>query len=342
VVGLGSGLSLVIVLWAGGARVIAGRLTVGDLVAFTLYIGLLAWPTMSLGWMLSLWQRGLAAWHRLREILEERSPLEVALDADGAPRSPREAVDVEVRGLTLTLGGERVLDELSLGAPAGSPCAVVGRGGSGKSTLADVVARLHEVPRGTLFFGGRDAVELPVEEVRARIAYAPQSAFLFSASVRDNIGYGLPEGVDPESPAARQRVERAAQVAGLGPDLARLPQGLETLVGERGLTLSGGQRQRVALARALVSDRPLLILDDSLSSVDAETERAILMALRELLVGRSALLISHRLSALQHADQVIVLEGGRVAERGRHQELLERGGLYAELYRSQLLRELLA
>jgi len=336
-VGIGAGASLVIVLWVGGARVIHGELTLGDLVAINLYVGLLAWPTMSIGWILSLWQRGIASWHRLIEIADHTSPLQTVLDpaADependsAAQRPPR----IELSDLNVTVDGRTILAGISLTVPAGSLCAVVGRVGCGKTTLVEAIARLIDVPPGSLFFDDEDVTALPVDRVRRRIAFAPQSAFLFSATIRDNVAYSVAgQSVSPE------RIRWAVQVAGLGPDLDSFPAGLDTMVGERGLSLSGGQRQRIALARALVADRPMLILDDSLSSVDADTERHILEGLRGELQDRTVLLVSHRLSALQHADQVVVLDRGHVAETGTHAELLGRqGSLYGKLYRRQLL-----
>lgn len=325
--GAGAGASLVIVLWVGGAKVTRGELSLGDLVALNLYVGLLAWPTLAIGWILSLWQRGISAWHRLREILSVTPEL---LDRGGPPPP---SMGVELRGLTAEIDGRPVLHDLSLTIPEGTLCAVVGRVGSGKTTLAQVIARLLEIPEKTLFYGGEDARQLSLAKVRERIAYAPQDGFLFSATLEDNIAFGL-DGDDGDRDA---RIQAAIHAAGLEPDLDALPQGLQTVVGERGIVLSGGQRQRVALARALVSSRPFLILDDSLSAIDAETESRILEQLKQLLAGRTALLISHRLAALQHADQVIVLDSGRVAERGTHPDLLAAGGLYAQLYEQQLL-----
>ena len=341
-VGVGAGASLVVALWAGGAEVIAGRLTLGDLVAFNLYLGLLAWPTMAIGWMLSLWHRGVAAWHRLQEILQQRSALEVALgdDQDEAAAPQGAPPALEARGLTVRLGDAEVLRDVSFTVAPGTVCAIVGRVGSGKTVLAEALARLVVVPDGSLLVDGQDVNALAVDRVRSLVAYAPQTAFLFSVSIDDNIALGLEPGLARESEQARQRVEAAVRAAGLTPDLASFPDGLKTMVGERGLSLSGGQRQRVALARALVTRRPVLILDDSLSSVDASTEERILSQLRQVLSGRTALLISHRLSALQTADQVIVLDRGRLVETGRHDDLLEAGGVYAELYRRQLISEL--
>ena len=365
--GLGAGASLVLVLWLGGAKVIAGEMSLGDLVAINLYIGLLAWPTMAIGWMLSLWNRGLASWHRLREIIQQTSPLEdgeVFPAEPGASQAPAE-VSLAVKGLSVsytsspaegadppavleadqqTAAGEHikgeqikeVLRDISFTVPAGQLCAVVGRVGCGKSTLAEALARLLPVEQGVVFFGGQDVTRAPVQWVRDQVAYAPQDAFLFSLSIGDNIALGLEHSMNEER---QERIQRAVQLAGLAPDLEGFADGLDTMVGERGISLSGGQRQRIALARALVSRRPVLILDDSLSSVDADTEGRILRELGGVLEGRTAVLISHRLSAIQHADQVVVLDQGQVAEQGRHGELLALDGLYADLYRRQLLKE---
>ena len=349
--GVGAGVSIVVSLYLGGSRVIDGQLSLGDLVAFNLYLGLLAWPTMAIGWMLSLWQRGISAWHRLVEIIEQQSALEVVLagvggrgrDGEGDRVSGvggRGAPEIEVRGLTVRLGDKDVLKDVSFTIPAGTVCAVVGRVGSGKSTLAEALARLLEIPPGAIFVGGEDVTRLEVGGLRDRVAYAPQSAFLFSRSIRENVAMGLAPGLDPAAGEGAARVEQAVRLAGLEPDMDAFPDGLETVVGERGLSISGGQRQRIALARALAAHRPVIILDDSLSAVDAETEKQILQGLGGVLQGRTGMLISHRLSALRHADQVVVLDGGRVAEAGGHEELLERGGLYADLYRKQLLSEL--
>jgi len=335
-VGIGAGASLVIVLWLGGVKVIDGRLSLGDLVAINLYVGMLAWPTMSIGWILSLWQRGIASWHRLQEVFGAASPLEVDLSSSASAKAQGQPPAISVRGLGLAIDGNRVLEDIDLEVPPGTICAVVGRVGCGKTSLVEAIARLVEVPPGTLYFDGKCVTELPVAEVRAQVAYAPQTAFLFSATVGENIAFGMP-------PGATRDIPWAARVAGLEPDLSSFPDGLDTMVGERGLSLSGGQRQRIALARALVADRPVLILDDSLSSVDADTERRILEGLTGALEGRTVILVSHRLSALQHADHVLVLDGGRVAERGTHSELLAReGSLYGQLYRRQLLLEELA
>jgi ATP-binding cassette subfamily B multidrug efflux pump len=342
-----------IVLWAGGREVIAGRMTFGALVAFNGYLLYLSFPTIALGWILAVWQRGAAAWVRVRDLLSTASAIG---DNGGASASAGAAADVAsagvpdvrpapgwpqpslaIRDLTVTRDGRKVLDGITLAIPAGGTLAIVGPTGAGKTTLVDAVPRFLEVPPGTIFVGGHDVHQLPLPLLRAMIGYAPQEAFLFSATVGENVGFGLPPGITDAERAAR--IARAVEAAGLGPDLAVLPDGIETVVGERGITLSGGQRQRVALARALAAEPRILILDDSLSSVDARTERDILLRLRPILRGRTSLLVSHRVAAVREADLIVVLDGGRVSERGTHQELLRAGGLYASLYREQLAAE---
>jgi ATP-binding cassette subfamily B protein len=331
------GVGTLIVLWAGGREVIAGRMTVGSLVAFNGYLVLLSWPTFALGWIIGIWQRGTAGWARVRELLDTKAAIADAPDAvpstAAAPRTP----SVEVRDLSITADARKLLDGVSFKLPAGATLAIVGPTGSGKTTLVDAVLRMQDVAPGTVRIGGHDVTRIPLAELRGSIGYAPQDAFLFSATVAENIAFGIRGDIDADG--RDERVRRAAEAAGLAPDVAVLPEGYETLVGERGITLSGGQRQRVALARALAADPHILILDDSLSSVDAETERTILTRLRPILAGRTSILISHRVAAVKDADQILVLDGGRVAEAGSHAALLASGGLYASLYREQLAQE---
>jgi ATP-binding cassette subfamily B protein len=349
------GIGTLIVLWAGGREVIAGRMSVGSLVAFNGYLVLLSWPTFALGWIISIWQRGIAGWARVRELLTTAPAIADIGDPQRVPTPPRDELRqaqpgsahaiapanitpaIEVRDLSIEVGARRLLDGVSFTLPAGATLAIVGRTGSGKTTLVDAVLRMQEVAPGAVRIGGRDVTQIPLAELRGMIGYAPQDAFLFSATVADNIAFGIRGAVD--APARDDRVQRAAEAAGLAPDVAVLPEGYGTLVGERGITLSGGQRQRVALARALAADPQILILDDSLSSVDAETERTILTRLRPILTGRTSILISHRVAAVKDADQILVLDGGRVAESGTHAALLASGGLYASLYREQLAQE---
>ncbi len=340
-------LGTLIVLWAGGREVIAGRLTIGGLTAFNAYLAYLSWPTVALGFVLSIWQRGIAGWDRVRTLLgttcEIRDSEAGLAEARAGKRDKVETLTptIEARGLTVKRGSRTVLYNVSFTLPAGSTMAIVGPTGAGKTTLVDTIPRLQEVAPGTLFIGGRDVQEIPLRRLRGLVGYAPQEAFLFSATVADNIGFGR-GGAVHHAGGATPEVHAAAEAAGLAPDIAVLPEGYDTVVGERGITLSGGQRQRVALARALAAEPRILILDDSLSSVDANTETEILTRLRPILKGRTSILISHRVAAVKDADQILVLDAGRVAERGTHMQLLVSGGLYAQLYREQLAAEALA
>jgi ATP-binding cassette, subfamily B, multidrug efflux pump len=335
------GAGTLIVLWAGGREVILGRMTIGALVAFNAYLVLLSWPTIALGWIIGIWQRGIAAWTRVRALFETAPRI-----ADGPATETDLTIDapsIEARDLTIEIDGRRLLDRVSFSLPAGETLAIVGPTGAGKTTLVDALCRMQEVAPGAVSVGGHDLTHLPLARLRGAIGYAPQDAFLFSATVAENIGFGAPPNQDTKTDGKidLERVKRAAEAAGLGPDLAIFPDGYDTVVGERGLTLSGGQRQRVALARALCADPKILILDDSLSSVDAQTEREILTRLKPILAGRTSIVISHRVAAVKDADQILVLDGGRVAERGTHGELLRAGGLYASLYRTDLDAEAL-
>jgi ATP-binding cassette, subfamily B, multidrug efflux pump len=330
------GLGTLIVLWAGGREVIAGRLSVGGLVAFNGYLVLMSWPTFALGWIIGIWQRGIAAWARVRELLITPSAIADTTDKrPGGSSEPAQAPSVAARELTVVVDGRTVLDRVSFELPAGATLAVVGRTGAGKTMLVDAVLRMLDVPAGAVRVAGRDVTHIPLGELRRLVGYAPQDAFLFSATVAENIAFGI----RTDEAGVAERVRRAAEAAGLAPDIAALPDGYDTLVGERGITLSGGQRQRVALARAIAADPQILILDDSLSSVDAETERNILTRLKPILAGRTSILVSHRVAAVRDADQILVLDAGRVAEHGTHASLIGAGGVYASLYREQLAAE---
>ena len=246
--------------------------------------------------------------------------------------------EIEFRHLSFSFGDREVLSDVSFSVKAGQTVAIVGATGSGKSALVNLLPRLHNPPRGTVFIDGRDVRDIPVAELRGAVGFVPQEPFLFSDTLADNLAFGVP-GLNERDPA---RIFEAATVAQLDKDIAGFPNGYETMVGERGITLSGGQKQRTAIARAVIIDPRILILDDALSAVDTYTEEEILSRLRGVMSQRTAIIISHRISTVRDADQIIVLEAGRLVERGRHDELIARGGHYAELYKKQLLEEELA
>ena len=328
-----NGLTVLIVIWYGGVRVLRGDLLVADIVAFIAYLNVLAWPTAAFGWMLSLVERGRAAMRRLEEILESKPEI-VDQAESGASHALKNAI--EFRDVSFLYerqrNGHPALDSVDFKLPVGRSVGLVGRVGSGKSTLAQLVPRLFDASSGAILVDGRDIRALPLGELRRMIGYVPQEPFLFSTSLKSNLIFGR-DGCSAEE------IARAVKIASLDRDLAVFPHGLETIVGERGVTLSGGQKQRATLARALITDPPVLILDDCLSSVDAQTEAEILHELRAILKEKTCLIISHRISAVKEADEILVLDEGRIIERGSHDELTRRGGVYAELYQQQRLSE---
>ncbi|ACH37064.1 ABC transporter, ATP-binding/membrane protein [Citrifermentans bemidjiense Bem] len=317
-----------IILFVGGAQVVRGELTLGGFVAFNGYLAMLVWPTIMLGWILNLVQRGAASMARLGEILNASA--EVVEPSD--PVDPGEIRgEIEFRNLTFSYGATEMLRGITLKVPAGSRIGIVGVVGSGKSTLVRMIPRLFPVPDGTVFIDGVDLNRISLEKIRAAVGFVPQEGFLFSRSIAENVAYGKPG-------AGREEIERAVRIAGLAGDVARFPQGLETMVGERGVTLSGGQRQRVSIARALLKEPSILVLDDPLSAVDADTEEEILSALSGYYGERTVLIVSHRLSPLRGCDQIIVLEQGAIVEQGSHEELLELGGRYAAIHKEEQLK----
>jgi len=326
-----SGLAALLALWLGGHEVLKGRITLGQFVAFTVYLAMLNWPMVALGWVVNLWQRGLASFRRIDEILRTEPEIE-SPPSPLAPDLCRGAISI--RNLTfLHQGADRpALSGVSLEIPAGTTVALVGRTGCGKSTLLSLLPRLLDPPPGTVFLDGHDVRSYELGWLRAHIAIVPQETFLFSATLEENLAYGMDH-------ADRADIERAARIAHLDPDVARFPQGLLTRVGERGITLSGGQKQRTAIGRAVLRNAPILLLDDCLSSVDTRTEEAILQGLRGEMKRRTVLLVSHRVSAVREADVIYVLEDGAIVEHGTHDELVALGGHYSELQRMQRIEE---
>ncbi|MBW2527560.1 MAG: ABC transporter ATP-binding protein [Deltaproteobacteria bacterium] len=341
VIGAVGALGVLIVFWYGGALLLspdpATRITTGDFVAFWLALLRLTWPMLAVGFVAGIIQRGRAGYERLRTVFDAEP------DVTDGPRQAPEQIrgELVVEGLSFAYGDEPVLEEVSFEVPAGGSLAIVGRTASGKSTLAALLPRLLPAPPGTVFLDGVDVSQLPLEAVRAAIAYAQQDAFLFSTTVADNIAYGL-RGDVPATAERRQKVRQAAAEAQVLSDIELLPEKFDTVVGERGVQLSGGQKQRVALARALIGEPPVLLLDDPLSAVDAKTEAAILEAIERQAAQRTVLLVTHRVAAAQRCDQILVLDRGRVVEGGTHDELLEAGGLYALFAEEQRMEEDLA
>jgi len=345
------GTTFLIVLWQGGHQLLRGQISLGALISFNGYLTVLVWPMIALGWVTNIFQRGAASMGRLNYILTAQPQI----DDRGAkvPAGTPPDGEIELRHLTFTYptsisapdakktngsmphngnGTHPVLRDISLRIPAGSSLAIVGPTGSGKSTLATLVARLWDAGDGEILIDGRPIREWPLDTLRRSIGFVPQDTYLFGETLGGNISFGLPE-------CDEARILQAAEVANLDTDVQAFPKKYETMVGERGITLSGGQKQRTAIARAIARDPRILILDDSLSAVDTQTEERILERLRGIMRGRTTILIAHRTSTVRDADQIVVLIDGAITERGTHDELLARGGYYADLYQKQLLEE---
>jgi len=329
-IGLGLGLGMTTVIGVGGWEVVEGHMAVGDFVAYFLLMFRIMFPMIALGFIVSAVQRGAASLNRIKELLAVEP--EVRDTEATVKEMTRIEGEIEFRRLTFAYNGTRVLEEVSLRVPRGTTLAVVGEVGSGKSTLISMLGRLVEPPDGTVLIDGVDVKRIPLTTLRRHVGYVPQDTFLFSTSIRDNIAFARMDASDDE-------IERVAEISQLSRDFESFPDGYGTLLGERGINLSGGQKQRVAIARAVLAEPSILILDDALSSVDTHTEEAILNRLRGVMRERTSIIVAHRISTLKEADLIVVLERGRVVEQGTHAALVAKDGLYASIYRKQLLEE---
>ncbi|MGB8011730.1 MAG: ABC transporter ATP-binding protein [Terriglobales bacterium] len=358
------GAAVVIVLWLGGRQVLAGKMNVGDFVAFNTYMMQLTWPVIALGWVINIFQRGTASMVRIEEIFSQQPEIadeigpsgdrviepskdqtpatrDFAFQSPDGPitRSPDISGEIEFRNLNFAYNGVSVLKDINLRIPAGSSLAIVGPTGSGKTTLVNLIPRIYDAEPGSVLIDGQPVRQFSLDSLRRQIGFVPQETFLFSDTIRENIAYGISR---EDGEATLDDIKAAAEAANIAHDIESFPEGYSTTVGERGITLSGGQKQRTAIARALLRSPRILILDDALSSVDTQTEDKILNHLREIMRGRTTIFISHRVSTVRNADCIAVLHQGRIVELGPHDELIARNGYYTNLYNRQLLEEELA
>jgi len=326
------GLSIVIVLWYGGTLVIDGALTLGALTQIIIYVGMLIWPMIAVGWVINLVQRAAASMGRIQSIFKERPEISDNEHTDHSITKLDGRIEFDDVSFRYTESSPWILRHVCLDIPPSASLAIVGQTGVGKTTLVNLIPRLYDVTEGVLRVGGYDVRKVPVRTLRDHIGYVTQETFLFSDTIFRNIAFGV------DNPT-REEVEYAARVAAIHDSIMEFPKGYETYVGERGITLSGGQKQRISIARAVLRKPPILILDDALSAVDTHTEEKILKNLQEIMRDRTSIIISHRVSTVKHADHIIVLSEGKIAEQGTHDELLELGGMYAELHYKQLLAD---
>jgi ATP-binding cassette subfamily B protein len=328
-----SGLAVALLLWRGGLDVITGRIPLGQFVRFNAYLAALSFPMIALGWTFNLFQQGSASMGRVREVMDA---VPAIADTDESVTGAVPATSaVEFRHVTLRYGEREMLHDVSFAVPAGGSLGIVGHTGAGKSSIVNLIPRVYEFQSGEILIGGVALRTIPLVTLRRMVGYVPQETFLFSISVAENVGFGVPD-------LTTEQLDHALDVSQLRQDVADFPDGAYTMVGERGVTLSGGQKQRTSIARAVARDPHILILDDALSSVDTHTEAEILRRLRVVMAGRTSIVIAHRISTVKTMDQIIVVEDGRIVERGTHASLVAEGGLYADMYRRQLLTDELA
>ena len=326
------GCSLVITLYFGGMKVIHGTTSIGTLTAFFGYLIMLIWPMIAFGWVINMLQQGAASMARLAKIFDTQSDIRNTGETDVSVRDVQGEIEFRNVSFTHKSAQQPTLKNINLLIRRGETVAIVGYTGSGKSTLVNLIPRLYDVTGGRLLIDGRDVRQIPLEVLRSHIGYVPQETFLFSDTLAANISYGSDNG-------SFEKALEAAEVSQISKDVRDFPKAFDTMIGERGITLSGGQKQRTSIARAVMRDPKILILDDALSAVDTYTEEEILTRLRSVMSGRTSLIISHRISTVKHADMIVVLHNGEIVERGSHDELIARGGIYADLHEKQLLEE---
>lgn len=326
------GSSIVIIMWYGGTKVISGEMTLGEITAFILYMGYLIWPAIAFGWITNITQQAAASQKRINAIFAIEPEIKNSKDTDYSIQ--KLIGDIEFRNVSFRYSDKLpfVLKDINIKIPAGTNLAIIGHTGCGKTTLINLILRLYDTTQGEILIDGKNIKTIPLKVLRREISYVPQETFLFSDTIKNNIAYGLDKIEDTI-------IQQAIDIAGLRTDIESFPSGLETVIGERGITLSGGQKQRTAIARAVAKNSNILILDDCLSAVDTKTEEIILSRLREFMKGKTSIIISHRISTIKDADKIIVLEKGEIVESGTHEELIELNGVYTRIYQKQLLEK---
>ena len=329
-----TGLATALVLWIGGREVIRGQLTLGSYVAFNGYLAMLTWPMAAIGFMINLSQRGIASMRRIEEIMNVKQEIYDSQQSSVISQQSVIKDNIEIKSLTFSYNGkENVLSDINLNIKAGSSLSLAGAVGSGKSTLVKLIMRIYDTPDDSIFINGVEIKRIPLKILRERIGYVEQEPFLFSDTIRENIVFGV-------SDVTENDIEKTVMMAGLERDIEIFPNGLDTVIGERGVTLSGGQKQRVAIARAIIKKPTILILDDAFSNLDASTEGRVFTNIMESLKDITVILISHRISTMKEADMIAVMENGRIAEKGSHDELISKSGLYNRIYKKQVFSEM--